>query len=104
MRWPWQKSKWGSERGAELDRLMHQPTLTTTPAPRSLFDPPFWPGDCPRCGKRCDCRWRMESVFEGSDKVTYATWQLGVVACPVSRQRAEEWARKEVERRPVADA
>jgi hypothetical protein len=62
---------------------------------------PYFAGDWGTpCASGCRCSWIIDTVFEGGDQVTYATWQTeedGRV-CDGCEQRAKEWPRTEIDR------
>ena len=62
---------------------------------------PYWPGDWQtECKAGCRCAWIIDTVYEGDDEVTYATWQTeedGNV-CDDCQARADDWQHVEVNR------
>lgn len=70
-------------------------------AEAGIEDLPYWPGDWgTECKAGCRCAWEFETVYEGDDEVTYATWQTEEddAVCDDCQFRSNAWQRREIGR------
>jgi hypothetical protein len=70
------------------------------------IDLPYWPADhLTTCFSNCRCAWLIDTVFEGDDQVTFATWATegDDKVCEDCAARGQEWQHREVSRMPRTD-